>query len=209
MKARTLITQRQYFGLDALNLRLAAARVLARVVGLAPERARVSVRNLRQDFAVNTVEGQALFEELVAEGLLVPRAAQHGDYRLTERFLEFATARVVEPLPRDRAKQLVAKACELASCINREWSRNPFEVEAIATFGSYMSLDTQLAELPLGIVVRSRTTARRARWGRMATKAQGAYDIRAAFRELSSFVRVRMVKETRLLSRPFGVVFQE
>ena len=188
MKARTLITQRQYFGLDALNLRLAAARVLARVVGLAPERARVSVRNLRQDFAVNTVEGQALFEELVAEGLLVPRAAQHGDYRLTERFLEFAT---------------------LASCINRQWSRNPFEVEAIATFGSYMSLDTQLAELPLGIVVRSRTTARRARWGRMATKAQGAYDIRAAFRELSSFVRVRMVKETRLLSRPFGVVFQE
>src|SRR5437867_608515 len=209
MKARTLVTQRQYFGLDALNLRLAAARVVARVVGLAPERARVSVRNLRQDFAVNTVEGQALFDELVAEGLLVPRAAQQGDYRLTERFLEFATARVVEPLPRDRAKQLVTKACELASRINSEWSRNPLEVESIATFGSYMSLDTQLAELPLGIVVRSRTTARRARWGRMATKAQGAYDIRAAFRELSSFVRVRMVKETRLLSRPFGVVVQE
>ena len=41
------------------------------------------------------------------------------------------------------------------------------------------------------------------------TKAQGANDIRAAFRELSSFVRVRMVKETRLLPRPFGVVFQE
>src|SRR5213593_984493 len=76
MKARTLVTQRQYFGLDALNLRLAAARVLARVVGLSPERARVSVRNLQQDFAVSTVEGEALFDELVAQGLLVPRAAQ-------------------------------------------------------------------------------------------------------------------------------------
>ena len=42
MKALTLVTQRLYFGIDALSLRAATGRVLSRVVGLPPERARVS-----------------------------------------------------------------------------------------------------------------------------------------------------------------------
>jgi hypothetical protein len=207
MKVRTLVTQRLYFGMNALDLRTASARVLSRVVGLPPERARVSARSLRQDFGVDTVQGNALVEQLVAEGLLEPPAALQAEYGLTERFVEYASARVVEPLPRERARQLLANACELAARVNGEWTRNPLEIEAVAPFGCYMSRDRQLAELPLGIVVRTRPAALRARWGRVQTKSDGAREIRAEFREISSFIHVRMVNDTRRLPRPFAVAF--
>jgi hypothetical protein len=209
MKKRTLITKKLYFGMDAVRLRDASGRVLSRLVGLSPERARVSTQNLHHDFGVNTVEGKALVDELVAEGLLQPHAEREGDYFLTERFVEVAAARVVEPLTRTKAKYLLVKACDLAARINAEWTHNPLEVEAVAPFGSYMSLDEELAELDLGIVAQPRETVRRVRWGRVATKTEGAIEIRAAFRELSSFVRVQMVRDRQLLPRPFAVVFQQ
>jgi hypothetical protein len=207
MKARTLVTQRLYFGMDALNLRAATGRVLSRVVGLPPERARVNLRSLRQDFGVDTVQGNMLVEQFVADGMLQPPGKLQVDYGLTERFLEFASARVVEPLPRERARQLLAHACELAARVNSEWTRNPLEIEAVAPFGCYMSRDRQLSELPLGIVVRPRPATLRARWGRIHTKSDGAREIRAEFRELSSFILVRMVNDTRRLPRPFAVAF--
>jgi hypothetical protein len=209
MKPLTLVTHRKYFGMNPLYLRAATDRVLARVVGLPPERVQVNARALRQDFGADTEVGQRLVAGFVAEGLLVPKAEAPEDYRLTERFYEFACARVVEPLARSRAKQLLGRACELATLINAEWSRNPLEIEALAPFGRYMSRDSQLGELPLGIVVHGRAAERRARWGRVISKADGAAEIRAAFRELSSFVRVRMVNEMQLLPRPFSVVFQQ
>jgi hypothetical protein len=208
MNDRTLITERLYFGVDALRLRTAAGRVFARVAGLPPERASVSARALRQDFGVDTVAGRVLVDELVAEGMLRPRGSQQGEYRPTERFLELASARVVEPLPRTRAKVLVAKAADLAARINAEWTRNPVEIEALAPFGTYMSLEVYLDELPLGVVVRSRASPRRLGWRSRMTKADGIDEIRAAFRDLSSFVRVGIVNDLRLLPRPFAVVYQ-
>lgn len=206
MSNRTLVTHRRYFGIEPLKLRAAAARVMTRVAGLPSHRARVTARNLRQDFGMDTVEGQVLVDELVAHGLLRPGSPTRDDFRLTRRFTELASARVVDPLPRARARLLLAQACEYAARINAEWSRNPLEIEMIAPFGSYMSREHDLAELSLGIVVRLRPTSRRARW-RMATKAEGASQIRAAFRELSSFVRVRVVHDAQLLPRPFAVAF--
>jgi hypothetical protein len=207
MRVRTLVTKRLYFGLDALHLRAATGRVLARVVGLPPERARVNLRNLCQDFGVDTTLGQALVDELVAERLLTAPNGLQADYGLTARFLEFAAARVVEPLPRERAKQLLVQANVLATEINEDWTHNPLEIEALAPFGSYMTRDSALAELGVGIVVRPRATTRRARWGRMQTKSDGGREIRAAFRALSSFIQVRMVNETQLLPRPFAIAF--
>jgi hypothetical protein len=206
MTTRTLVTHRRYFGLEPIRLRAAAVRVLTRVAGLPPERARVSARHLREDFGVTTVAGRVLVDELLEAGLLRPGSATRGDFRLTRRFNELAAARVVEPLARERAKRLIAQARECAARINAEWSRNPLEIELIAPFGSYMSRDRDLDELALGIVVRSRPASRRAHW-RMATKAAGAHEIRMAFRELSSFVRVRLVHDARLLPRPFAVAF--
>jgi hypothetical protein len=40
------------------------------------------------------------------------------------------------------------------------------------------------------------------------TKSQGAQALRLAFRELSSFVRVRVVTDTGTLPRPFAVAWE-
>ncbi|MFI4953560.1 MAG: hypothetical protein ACHP7M_10520 [Burkholderiales bacterium] len=209
MKIRTLVTERQYYGMDAIRLRAAMARVLTRVAGLPPESARVSRRNLCQDFALDPAEAQTVLDQLVADHLLRQPDEHQGDLALTERFLEFAAARVVEPLPRDRARQLLGKACLLATRINVEWKTNPLEVSALAPFGSYISRDRLLAELPLGIAVRPRSGSRKARWTRMASKQDGARQIRAAVRELSSFFHLRMVSDPQLLPRPFAVIFHD
>jgi len=210
MKARTLVTDRLYFGIDPLSLRTGTARVYTRVVGLPPERARVSARSLRQDFGIgDTRMGQELIDEFVADGLLDPPNEFQPDYGLNQRFLEFAFARVVEPLPRDRAKQLLGKACELAARVNAEWTRNPLEIEMVAPYGSYMTRDRQLADLSLGVVVRNRLSSRRARWGRIVSKSEGAHDIRSALRELSSFIHVRLVSNKSRLPRPFSVAFRD
>lgn len=206
MKCRTLVTQRLYFGVDAFKLREASGRVLARIAGLKPDRAKVSATEIRRDFGMDTVEGQMMVEEMVADGLLRRRDASE-DYGLTERFVEYASARVVEPLVRSRARHIVAGARELASRINAEWTRNPLEIEAIAPFGCYISQDLYLDKLPIGIVVRVRPVSRRARW-RMLSRADGAHEIRGAFKALSSFVQAQLVTQISELSPPFAVVFQ-
>jgi hypothetical protein len=207
MKPRTLVTQRLYFGVDAFRLREASSKVLSRVVGLAPERASVRAEDIRHDFGADTVEGSSIVEEMVAQGLLSPRGATGGEYQLTDRFREYASARVVEPLSRARARNIVANARELADRINSEWTRNPLEIAAIAPFGSYLSQEPQLEALPLGIIVRVRPASRRARW-RMLTKADGAHEIRGAFKALSSFVHAQLCMDVAELPPPFAVVYQ-
>ena len=209
MKERTLVTQRLYFGMSALHLRSCSERVLARIAGLPQQSAHVSGRSLCIDFGMDTVAGDALVEGFVSDGMLHPQTEQRDCYRLTERFLEFAAARVVEPLPRRRAKELLAKASELATRINAEWTRNPIEIQLIAPFGRYLKHEARLASLELGVDVQSRAPWRRARWGRLKTTSEGARENRGAMRELSSFIRVRMVNDKARLPRPFTVVFQE
>jgi len=209
MKTRTLVAHHRYYGLEAVQLRTAAGRVLSRVVGLPPDRARVREDHLRHDFAVNTVDGTELLHKLVDEGLLRRHAAASTDYVVTDAFRAIAAARVVEPMARDKARQLVARAAEIASEVNAEWHRNPLEIEAIAVSGSYMSRDRQLADLVLGVVVRHRSAHRRARWGRMANKQAGAQQIREALQALSSFVTVHFVTESAALPRPFAIVFRD
>jgi len=123
------------------------------------------------------------------------------------RFLEYANARVVEPLPRARARALVARACDLAREINAGWSRNPLEVAALAPFGVYLSREPHLDELPLGVVLRMRPTSRRARF-RMQPKADGVREVRAAFEALSSFARIRLATAIEQLPQPCAIVFQ-
>lgn len=208
MKApRTLVTRRLYFGLDPLRLREASGRVLARVVGLPPERANVSATDLKRDFGVDTRIGRAVVDEMVAEGLLAPRAGPQEQYRLTDRFAEIAGARVVEPLGRGRARALVSRACETAREINLRAARNPLVVLAIAPFGPYLTREPWLDVLPLGVVVGMRPASRRARF-RMQEKLEGAREIRAALREISSFVEVTLVRSIGDLPRPYAVVFQ-
>lgn len=207
MKARTLLAGRLYFGIDPLRLRAATGRTLARVVGLAPERARITVSNVCNDFAVDTQQGTVLVNEFVKEGLLEPATEARLGYRLTPEFLELAQARVVDPLPRARAKQLLTEACALAERINADDVHNPLVIDAFAVYGEYMSRAHHLENLALGILVDLRPPSRRTRFGRMLQKQEGARAIRAAFKALSSFMHVRLVTDLRTLPRPFSLVF--
>jgi hypothetical protein len=209
MKSRTLIAGRRYFGLDPVQFRNAAGRVLTRIVGLPPERAHVRGAHLKQDFALDAREGDALLDELVQNGLIKPLPDRPDDFAITDRFLEFAAARVVEPLSRARARQLVARACDLCRQMNAEWTRNPLEIEALAVSGAYMSRASELPELTLGVVVRARGAERRSRWGRMGNKQAGAQAMREELSSLSSFVIVHFVTELAALPRPFSVVFRD
>jgi hypothetical protein len=207
MSFRVLLSHRRYFGVDPQRFRDSAARVLSRVAGLPPERARISLRHLRNDFRVDTVEGNVLADELVEAGLLAPRTDSPGDYRVTPLLAEVASAQVVDPMPRARAREIVSEACALALVINAGWARIPLEIEAIAPYGSYMSRDPHIDALALGIVLRTRPETRRAHW-RTATKADGAKAIRTEFRNLDPFVRAHLVTELASLPRPFSVVFR-
>ena len=206
-KPHTLVSDRRYFGMDPIRVRTAAMRVVARIAGLPPERARIRPTVLRQDFGVDTVEAGPLFDDLMAEGMIVRPDAGGAEFEITPRMMALAAARIVEPLPRMRAKAIVARACELAVQVNREWNRNPLEVDALVPHGAYMSRDPKLDELPLGLVVRSRPIPRRARWNVMS-KPDGARGLRATFGELSSFVRVRLATGLDGIPRPFCVAWQ-
>jgi hypothetical protein len=207
MRIRTLCSHQRYFGMEPMALRHAAGRVLLRVHGLPPERARVSAQRLREDFGVDTTVGTVLVNDLVSGGLLEPHAERAGEYRITERFVEFASARIVQPLPRARAKVLLGEACQLASQINAEWTRNPLEIEAVMVSGDYMSRHHLLSDLTLWVLVRPRARVRVPRWAHLPSKSEGASAIRHALRKLSSFMVVHLVTEKASLPRPFTVAF--
>ena len=208
MKPRTLVAHQRYFGMDPVALRHAAGRVLMRVAGLPPDRAHVSAQRLREDFGLDTVSGDALVQQLVHNGLLEQDAGRNGDYRPTERFAEIASARIVAPLPRGRAKELLEQASRLAQEINREWTRNPLAIDALAVSGDYMSRKPEITDLTLWVVVGPRGRVRAPRWARLPTKAEGAVAIRNTLRKLSSFMVVHLVTETTTLPRPFSVAFR-
>jgi hypothetical protein len=207
MRSRTLVAHQRYFGFEALQFRDAANRVLARVVGLPLERAHVHERRLREDFALSEQGGHTLIDSLVRGGLLAPRGDRPGEYRLTEKFAEFAYARIVAPLPRGRARQLLDRVNKIAANINAGWARNPLEIEAIAVTGAYMSRDEELAELTLYVVVRNRAEMRSVPWGRRASKSEGAKEIRAELAKLSTFAVVHLVTDRQDLPRPFAIVY--
>jgi hypothetical protein len=208
MKPVTLVAHRRYFGLPAVHLRNSASRLLTRVIGLPPARARLRSDHLKHDFAVDTQVGTELVERFVAQGLLQRAAGDAQSLVPTDRLHALAAARVVEPLPRERARRLVAAACDVVREANATWTRNPIEVDTLAVFGSYMSQEVLLHDLALGVVVRPREAERRMRWGRMADRSAGAAELRDALCALSSFVIVQFVGDAAALPRPFSVVYR-
>jgi len=207
MTIRTLVLQRLQFGLEPLAFRRGATRVLSHIAGRRPEEARVTVEDLRKAFRLDGEGAEALLRALVASRLL-ERATGSSDYRLTERFREFALARIVPPLERARAKRLIERAGMLAAQINAKWTRNPFAIAMIAVSGSYMSRSRKLPELNLCLIVRPRTPSRASVWARSSSRGDGARQIRDAVRSLSSFIVVRLVTDTESLPRPFTIAFR-
>jgi hypothetical protein len=207
MTIRTLVWEQLQFGLEPSAFRRGAARALARVAGRSREEARITVEQLREDFRLDAPGAEALLRALIEQRLL-ESASERSDYGLTERFREFALARVVPALDRPRAKRLIERAGMLAAQINAKWTRNPFVIAMIAVSGSYMSRDRKLPELNLWLIVRPRTPSRSSVWGLSSSRGNAARNIREAVRSLSSFIVVRMVTEDKSLPRPFTIAFR-
>lgn len=208
MKIRTLISNQLYFGLEPLAFRRGAGRTLTRVARIPPESARVSLQMLGQDFRLEPAKAEALAQALIANRLLQPFPGHATDYRLTERFAEFALARVVPPLPRVRAKELLDQASRLAAKINAEWTANPLMIHMIAVSGEYMSRSARISELALWPVVRRRVNMRK-RFGATTSKADAVAEIGTALRGLSAFIVVRIVPDRTGIERPFAVPFRD
>jgi hypothetical protein len=204
----TLVTKRLYFGVDALRLRDAAERVLLRVQGLPPERARVNLDALEQDFGWSPGASAAMVQQLIHSGMLQRLGPHAREFQVTDKFWRCARARIVEPLPRDKAQMILAHLGELAARFNRVENRNKYEIESLAAFGAYMSTDDDLSDLPIGVTGRRRPPPARALFGRATVPTEGTDQIRVLLEAASSFVSVSFVRQLTELPRPFSVFFK-
>jgi hypothetical protein len=209
MNVFQLVTKHLYFGVDAMQWRNSAERVLRRVHGQPPERATVGLDTLAQDFRLSTRESLAMVDQMVLKGLLEKRSPNSADYAITDKFRKYAQARIVEPLPRARAQMLVGHMADLAEHFNRTAVRNKYEIEMLAVYGSYMSREPELADLSLGVTGRRRPPGSRPMVGRATEATEGHEQIRKLFEDLSSFARVKFYHRTTDFPRPFGVVFKD
>ncbi len=209
MNGFQLVTRHLYFGIDAMRLRDAAGRVLMRVHGQPPERATVSLDTLARDFQMSARESLAMVDQMVQSGLLERRRADSDQYAVTEKFRQYAQARIVEPLPRVRAQLLVSHMADLAQHFNQTASRNKYEIEELAVYGDYMTREPDLAELSLAVTGRRRVPDTRPVFGRATLPTGGHEQIRELFEGLSSFVHVKFMRRLNDVPRPFSVFFRD
>lgn len=209
MKTPTLVANRLYYGVEALRLRDAADRVLARVVGIPPDRATVDLQAMAQDFRLGTAASRAVVDEMVRSGVLERLSPNGMDYGITERFRALATAHVIQPMPRRNAQALLAHVADAAGHFNRTAAANKYEIAALAVFGSYMSLDEDLPEVSLGITGRRRPPAPFPASGRATRPTEGTEQIRMLFEAQSSFIRVGFFQQLEEVPRPFSVIFKD
>jgi len=208
VKAMTLYSKRLYFGVDALRLRDAAERVLLRVQGLPPERARVNIDALEHDFGWNPSASPAMVEQLVQSGMLQRLGTNSREFHLTEKFWRCARARIVEPLPRDKAQMILTHLGDVAARFNRDESRNKYEIDSMAVFGQYITTDQELSELSIGVTGRKRLAPARALFGRATVPNEGTDQIRSMLAAHNAFITVSFVRQLNELPRPFSVFFK-
>jgi hypothetical protein len=209
MKTPTLVATRLYFGLDALRLRDSTDRVLARVVGIPPERATVGLEAIAQDFRLGTAASRAVVDEMVKGGLLERLSPSGMEYGITEKFRVLAKARLIQPLPRRDAQMLISHITDTAHRFNRTAVSNKYEIAVIAVFGSYMSLDEALPDVSIGVTGRRRPPAPVPASGRGTRPTEGTEHIRALFEQQSSYLRVSFFQQLQEMPRPFSVVFRD
>ena len=208
MKAVMLVTRKRYFGFDAQQMRESTARVLSRLQYLPPERAVVKLDALIEDFRISAAASRPVIEEMVRHGLL-QRVGERGlEYGITEKFRRYADARIIEPLPRNRAKMLLNHIADLAWHFNRTAVGNKYEIDALAVFGSYMSLEPELSELTVAVTGRRRPPVTRPAAGRATQAQQGHEEIRELIEGQSNYLEAKFFQRLDDVPRPFSVIFK-
>jgi hypothetical protein len=208
MKTLTLVTRRLYFGVDARRLRDATERVLLRVEGLPPERARINLDALTQDFGWNPAASRSLVEQMIQGGLLQRLSPHAAEFGITDKFRRCAQARIVDPLPRARAQLLLNHLGDIARKFNESEHRNKYEIDIIAVFGQYMSNEDELTELALGVTGRRRIPVERPLFGRATVPTEGTEQIRQILTAPSGFLTVTFIPRLADLPKPFSVIFK-
>ena len=210
MKTMTLVARHLYFGMDPLQLRDAANRVLTRVPEFMSNSAAIQLDALIEDFHLTPSASKAIIDEMVQSGVLTQLPPSVGSaYGLTNRFREIARARIIEPLERSQAQLLVAHCAEVAEKFNRSAHRNKYEIEAVAVYGHYMTRNKAIAELELGITGRHRQAVHQKNFiGRATSPTEGTSEIRALFEKQSGFIDVCFYKRLSLVPRPFSVIYK-
>lgn len=208
MKAVTLVTRKLYFGLDAMQMRDSTARVLSRLDEMPPDQPVVNLAALVEDFRVSAAASRPMIDEMVRQGLLERLSDRGAEYGVTDKFRLYADARIIEPLPRSRAKMLLNHVADLAWHFNRTAVENKYEIDALAVFGPFMSLEPELAELTVAVTGRRRPPAERPAAGRATKALQGHEQIRDLVEGQSSYLRAMFFKSLDDVPRPFSVIFK-
>lgn len=208
MKTPTLVASYFYFGLDALRLREGSGRVLERIQGKPAGRASVGLNTLTREFGLGTNVSRSTVDQMLEFGLLERQDPQRAIFGVTDRFRQYAHARIIKPLPRAQARLLLSHVRELAQRFNRRATHNRYTIAALAVFEGYMSLDQELAELAIGVVRRRRTLAGHAATGRAAKVTEGTDALRVLLEGSSHFVRVSFFPRLRDVPRPFSVIYE-
>jgi hypothetical protein len=208
LKSLTLVTRRLYFGVDARRLRDSAERVLLRVQGLPPERARIRLDALEHDFGWNPGATRAMVEQMIQGGLLQRLSPHAAEFGITDKFRRCAQARIVDPLPRSRGQLLLTHIADVARKFNESEQRNKYEIDTIAVFGQYVSNEHELTELALGVTGRRRPPPERAMFGRATVSTEGTEQIRAMLEAPSGFITVSFIQKVADLPKPFSILFR-
>jgi hypothetical protein len=206
-KTMTLVAKHLYFGLEPIQLRDAANRVLSRIPDTVTTDATVRLDALVEDFRISAASSRELVDKMVEDGILMRLPETGTRYAITTRFRELARARIIDPLERSRAQMLLTRCKDIAARFNRTALRNKYEIEAIAVYGSYMSVRPDLSELALGITGRRRAPEQRSLIGRATTPTEGTDALRELFERQSTFIEVTFFKRLDLVPRPFSVIF--
>ena len=208
MKAVTLVTRKLYFGVDAMQMRDSSARVLSRLEQTPSDRPVVKLDALIEDFRVSAAASRRMVDEMLRHGLLQRVGDHNSEFGVTDKFRQYADAHIIDPLPRSRAKMLLTHIADLAWHFNRSAVDNKYEIDALAVFGSFMSLEPELAELTVAVTGRRRPPVARPAAGRATEHREGHEQIRELIEGQSRYLQAKFLKSLDDVPRPFSVIFK-
>lgn len=151
-------------------------------------------------------ESLPVWNGLVADGWIV----QEGEkWMPSKNIRQLANARIGKPLPRAKAKALLAQAIKNAEALNQlaPDTREIYYITKIAVFGSYLSDKQELGDLDIAWSVADRVGTDRWAVGEMMYGRDSFSVTRGRFRPKSPYVGIIFFSNLLELGCPYEVVY--